>query len=61
MPCFFATENYLPDLSVKAIPAELEDTGKGKQTPNELEGSGTITVGRKDDNFSTLIGREASR
>ena len=61
MPCFFATENYLPDLSVKAISAELEDTGKGKQTPNELEGSGTMTVGRKEDNFSTLIVWESNR
>jgi hypothetical protein len=51
----------LPDLSVKAILTGLEDTGKRKQTPNELEGSGTMTVGRKEENFSTLIVWESNR
>jgi hypothetical protein len=51
----------LPDLSVKAILTGLEDTAKRKQTPNELEGSGTMTVGRKEDNFSTLIVWESNR
>ena len=61
MPCFFATENYLPDLSVKSILAGPEETGKRKQTPKALEGSGTMTVERKGYNLPTSIGREANR
>jgi len=41
--------------------AGLEETGKIKQTLKELEGSGTMTVERKEDNFSTLIVWEENR
>jgi len=51
----------LSDLLVKSSLAGLQETGKTKQTPKELEGSGTMTEERKDDNFSTLIVWEENR